>query len=180
MPLTEEQVCRLLHLTPATLSFYVAKLRLSVTRKRTIRGLVVTYDENEVRELKREIHADHEFVRQHYAATRSSAKTVEAEIVEPEAGYHGHNNGANSSIPTSAPVIERLLTLLEGLTPRGDLRVAIERKLILTLAEAAAYSGLSEARLTEAIRSDELKARKDLGRGYRIKRLDLEAYVKSL
>jgi excisionase family DNA binding protein len=58
--------------------------------------------------------------------------------------------------------------------------VAIERKLLLTLPEAAAYSGLSEAKLNQAVRTGKLKARKDLGKGYRIKRSDVEAFVKSI
>ena len=180
MPLTEQQACRLLRVTPATLKVYVAMQRLTVTRKRSIRGSVVSYDEKEVKALRRELEADEEFIRKQYVAPKPSAKTVEAEIVEPEAGYHGRSSGAASSIPAEAPVIERLIRLLERLTPTGHPAVAIQSKLVLTLAEAAAYSGLSEPKLNEAIRTGELKARKDLGRGYRIKRLDVETYVKSL
>jgi excisionase family DNA binding protein len=58
--------------------------------------------------------------------------------------------------------------------------VPIEKKLLLTLPEAAGYSGLSEAKLNDAIRAGKLSARKNLGKGYRIKRSDLESYVKSL
>jgi len=48
------------------------------------------------------------------------------------------------------------------------------------MAEAAAYSGVSEIKLNAAIRAGHLGARKDLGRGQRIKRMDLEKYIRSL
>jgi len=179
MHLTEQQVCTLLQATPATLSLYVATRRLNVTRKRTLRGLVASYDQREVEALRKELHEDQEFIQKRFGNGKSSSKTVEAEIVDFEFDSTDAK-GMNSFVPTSAPVIERLLTLLEGLTPSGYPTVAIEKKLLLTLSEAAAFSGLSEAKLNQAIRAGELTARKDLGRGHRIKRSDIERYVKSL
>lgn len=179
MAITEQQACRLLQVTPITLNMYVATRRLSVTRKRTIRGLVVSYDETEVKALKKELQDDEEFVRRQYVHGYSSSKTAEAEFVDVETDPP-FGNGTNSSVSASAPLIERLLLLLEGLTPSDHPKVAIEKKLMLTLAEAAAYSGLSEARLGEAIRAEKLKARKDLGKGYRIKRADIEAFISSI
>jgi len=176
MSLTEQQACSLLQVTPSTLNVYVSTRRLSVTRKRTIRGLVVSYDEREVQALKRELQEDHEYIRQQFAQAKSSSKTVEAELIGADSQ---DGNETNSTFPASASVIERLLVLLEGLTP-NDPKVAVEKKLLLTLAEAAVYSGLSEQKLNEAIRAGELKARKDLGRGHRIKREDVESYIESL
>jgi excisionase family DNA binding protein len=57
--------------------------------------------------------------------------------------------------------------------------VRITDKLTLSLAEAALLSGLSRNRLLEAIHASKLKA-KIIGRGWRIKRDDLDAYVKKL
>jgi excisionase family DNA binding protein len=179
MHLTEQQACRLLQVTPATLSVYVATRRLNVTRKRTIRGLVVSYDQREVEALSRELHEDQEYIRTRFGQGKSSRHTVEAELVDFESDSTDAQE-TNSFVPTSAPVIERLLILLEGLTPSGRPTVALEKKLLLTIGEAAAYSGLSEVKLNKAIRAGELSARKDLGKGHRIKRSDIERYVKSL
>ena len=179
MSLTEQQACKLLDVTPATLNMYVATHRLDVTRKRTIRGVVVSYDMAEVEALKREIQKDEEHVRTRYDRARASYDSFEPVLVENENGSAKHN-GRDSFVPASAPVLERLLLLLEALTPSEHPRVAIERKLLLTLSEAAAYSGLSEVKLNQAIRSGKLKARKDLGKGYRLKRSDVEAFVKSI
>ncbi len=59
-------------------------------------------------------------------------------------------------------------------------QACIERKLLLTLPEAAAYSGLSEVKLNQAVRTGRLTDRKDLGKGYRLKRSEVEALVKSI
>jgi excisionase family DNA binding protein len=138
----------------------------------------------EVEALKREIQKDEERVRTRYDRARASYDLFEPELVDPELvdneNGSAKHNGRNSFVPASAPVLERLLLLLEALTPSEHPRVAIERKLLLTLPEAAAYSGLSEVKLNQAIRSGKLKARKDLGKGYRLKRSDVEAFVKSI
>ncbi len=61
------------------------------------------------------------------------------------------------------------------------LEVPIADKLVLSLKEAALLSGISRDRLVAAIESKRLKASKDkIGRGWRVKRDDLDAYVKKL
>jgi excisionase family DNA binding protein len=57
--------------------------------------------------------------------------------------------------------------------------VPLADKLTLNLQEAAALSGLSKQRLRDAIREKKLKAQ-IIGRGWRVKRDDLEAYIKKL
>jgi|SRR6185503_2882038 len=183
MRLTEQQACTVLEVTPATLSVYVANRRLHVTRKRTIRGLVIYYDKTEVELLKRQIQEDQEYLRKQIGRDKHSSRVFEPELVGVDfdtADGNGNGTGANTAIPASVPVIERLVSLLEGLTPGDNPRVPIERKLLLTMAEAAAYSGVSEIKLNAAIRAGHLGARKDLGRGQRIKRMDLEEYIRSL
>jgi excisionase family DNA binding protein len=54
--------------------------------------------------------------------------------------------------------------------------VGVEHKLLLTLAEAQALTGLSRGVLRAAIDSGDLKA-KQIGRAFRVKRADLEKYV---
>jgi len=82
-------------------------------------------------------------------------------------------------------VLERLAAALEALRPGVQAaapRVSIPdaaHKLTLGLPEAAALSGLSRKHLRQAIKEGGLKSRK-LGRGWRVKRADLEAYVRNL
>jgi len=80
-----------------------------------------------------------------------------------------------------APFGERLITALEGLqTPTAGVSpVPVADKLTLSLVEAAQLSGLSRNHLRQAIEEKKLKAR-IIGRGWRVKRDDLDAYVKKL
>jgi excisionase family DNA binding protein len=55
----------------------------------------------------------------------------------------------------------------------------IAAKIILTLAEASALTNLSRNHLRQAIEEKKLRAR-IIGRGWRVKRDDLDAYVKKL
>lgn len=74
-------------------------------------------------------------------------------------------------------------SLVEALQSRDEPRksgsVEIADKPLLKLDEAAALTGLSRQILRDAIRAEELKA-KLIGRAYRIKRDDLDEFIKNL
>jgi excisionase family DNA binding protein len=55
----------------------------------------------------------------------------------------------------------------------------LAEKLTLSLVEASQLSGLSRNHLRQAIEDKKLRAR-IIGRGWRVKREDLDAYVKKL
>lgn len=78
-------------------------------------------------------------------------------------------------------VIDKLSSIIEGLLLRGDNQpvVPIADKLLLTIAEAQALTGLSREFLRDAITAGELKA-KVIGKGWRVKRSDLQEYVDKL
>jgi excisionase family DNA binding protein len=57
--------------------------------------------------------------------------------------------------------------------------VAIEHKIILSVDEAAALTSLSRNFLLKAVKEGKLKAQ-IMGRGWRVKRADLDAYVKKI
>lgn len=78
-------------------------------------------------------------------------------------------------------VIDKLSSIIEGLLGRGDNQpvVPIADKLLLTIAEAQALTGLSREFLRDAINKGELKA-KVIGKGWRVKRSDLQEYVDKL
>jgi excisionase family DNA binding protein len=68
--------------------------------------------------------------------------------------------------------------------PNGDaapasVAVPVADKLTLSLVEASQLSGLSRGHLREAIQAKKLKAR-IIGRGWKVKRDDLDLYVKKL
>jgi excisionase family DNA binding protein len=61
----------------------------------------------------------------------------------------------------------------------GAASLSVADKLTLSLVEASQLSGLSRGHLREAIEAKKLKAR-IIGRGWRVKRDDLDLYVKKL
>ncbi len=85
---------------------------------------------------------------------------------------------ALATIPNTNQIAgaDRLATALEALQPPKKPTVAIESKLTLNLIEASALAGLSRRHLIEAIKEKKLKARK-IGRGWRMKRTDLDSYI---
>jgi excisionase family DNA binding protein len=98
------------------------------------------------------------------------------------------DTSAEQALVSVAPahgVLERLAAALEALRPGAQTAappVSIRdaaHKLTLGLTEAAALSGLSRNHLRQAIKEKNLKSRK-IGRGWRIKRADLETYVRKL
>lgn len=70
---------------------------------------------------------------------------------------------------------------LDSSSPIGKMFVSVmaNNKMVVTLAEAAALTSLSQKELRKAIHTRELKAGRK-GRGWKIRRKDLEAYVERL
>lgn len=75
--------------------------------------------------------------------------------------------------------IEKLALIIERLLHRELPSVSIGDKLLLTLPEAQALTGLSREFLRDAISQGKLKA-KVIGKSWRIKRSDLDDYVTNL
>lgn len=78
-------------------------------------------------------------------------------------------------------MIDKLSSIIEGLLARGETQpsVPIADKLLLTVQEAQALTGLSKEFLRDAIQEGRLKA-KVIGRSWRVKRSDLDEFVASL
>jgi excisionase family DNA binding protein len=82
----------------------------------------------------------------------------------------------------SPATLERLASALEALRASAAPRVSVAdaaHKLMLSLPEAASLSGLSQRHLREAIKEGSIKSLRT-GKGWRIKRANLEAYVEKL
>lgn len=75
--------------------------------------------------------------------------------------------------------IDKLAGIIERLLQREFPSVPVADKLLLTISEAQALTGLSREFLREAIASGELKA-KVIGKGWRIKRSDLDKFIDEL
>lgn len=72
--------------------------------------------------------------------------------------------------------------LVEAITNREEARnasIRVSEKLLLNLNDCRSLTGLSDANLKDAIKSKNLKA-KIIGRGWKIKRQDLDEFINNL
>src|SRR5207302_10110789 len=79
----------------------------------------------------------------------------------------------------SAGIINQIFSKIQTMRDSDRASVPISERLTLTLDQASSLSGLSRGLLREAIHARRLKAAKR-GRGWNIKRADLDVYMKKL
>jgi excisionase family DNA binding protein len=165
--MNREQAADELGMSVRSLQRAVANGHLSVTYQRGKSG-------------KQEAHFDADEIARY--KTELETKTVIPS--HPIMATTGDTALARIDAPAFITVLERIAAVAEGAQPpttthdaRGS--VAIENKPLLKLAEASALTGLSREILRDAIDAGKLKA-KMIGRAWRIKRPDLDLYIKKL
>ncbi len=147
------------------------KPRLSVTFEKGKTRHVPMYDEGEVRELARKL----------------KEPTAARGIVMPNTDASDNADTSLSLLSPSRSMASpdfwaQIVARVEEMRPAQPAPVSslsIADKLTLSLAEAARLSGLSRNHLRQAIEEKKLKAR-IIGRGWRVKRDDLDIYVRKL
>ena len=89
----------------------------------------------------------------------------------------------DTAIATKSPDARLFMaSLMEAIGSREEPRsasVRVSEKLLLTVTDCRLLTGLSEQNLRDAIHEGTLKA-KIIGRGYKVKRPDLDAFIKKL
>jgi excisionase family DNA binding protein len=103
----------------------------------------------------------------------------DAEIIKPSVATTGDTALARSDATTGDTALAR--NVIETIFNLGLQKptVAIADKPLLKLDEAAALTGLSRQLLRQSIESGKLKG-KIIGRGFRVKRDDLDEFIKKL
>lgn len=157
--MTKKEAAAFLGVSERAVNRYITRGRLSVTyRKKEGGSQEAVFDPDEVAVLKTQID------------TPKPPPSKSEALTAPDSGKMVKGDkGVNLQAFLSA-VAEATTT------PRA---VPIEAKLTLTLRDASKLSGLSRGYLLEAIKGKKLKAAKR-GRGWNIKRADLEAWVSKL
>jgi len=164
--MNKKEAADYLGISTRALEYHVNKGNISARYERGKTGDVAVFEERELRELK--------------AKLQRPARSASAAIVEapqsPEA--ETRSLARLSEAPAALAVLERLAAVYES-AGRASVPVPVADKLTLSLVEASQLSGLSRGHLRQAIDEKKLKAR-IIGKGWRVKRDDLEAYVKKL
>lgn len=184
--LTKEEAAQFLGKSTRAVERYVKAGKLTARYEKNEKTSYAVYDEKELESLKAELEG----------APYPMRPAVEAVSNGKPAAPGGSQSLALTATRSDADLAEfvglvtanvgaRLFAALEaskhGERPPLVSLTDLDVKLVLSLAEASALSGLSKDRLAQACQAGMLKAKKNaIGRGWRVKRADLDAYVKSL
>jgi excisionase family DNA binding protein len=123
-------------------------------------GKEASFDESEVERLKREL------------------DTPDLPLTALQA-TNSHDSGHSGLVrrTDAAAFFDQLTAIIEHRSTQPQINVG--EKIMLTLTDAASLTSLSTNHLREAIKGGKLKAR-IIGRGWKVKRADLDAYVRKL
>jgi excisionase family DNA binding protein len=161
--MNKKEAAEYLGITPRALEYHVRQRNIGARKERGKTGDIAVFDEPEVRKLKATIDA-----------RRAPVSAVE------RIGHESHEAEPRSLMRLSD--VSSLGVVLKSFLerpPTATTGVPVADKLTLSLIEAAQLSGLSRGHLRLAITEKKLKAR-IIGRGWRVKREDLEAYIRKL
>ncbi len=164
--MNREEAAEALGISVRSLQRAVRAGRLSVRYRRGVSGKQeAVFDEGDVTKLK----------------TAMESETVKPALVPhvPQGEGLMLATMRDTDLARSVALVAResVAAVLEAVKP--DSSVPVADKIMLTLAEASALTNLSRNHLRQAIEDKKLKAR-IIGRGWRVKREDLDAYVKKL
>jgi excisionase family DNA binding protein len=168
--MNKKEVANLLGKSVRAVQRYTSDGKLTVKYVQGKNGLEAIYNEAEARRLKAEIETPVYQVKQADPGTPTdSTALTRATLSDLE------------RVTSMAAITfgERMVAAVQALKPTQPAALSIADKLTLTLQEAATLSGLSRNWLIDAIKAQRLKAAKR-GRGWNIKRADLDAYVRKL
>ena len=168
MELSKAEAAKYLGISTRALERYTQQGKIGVKYVKGKRGKQARYQSAELEELKKEL------------STETHKPTVEQVSTVTD----NLPVGISALVEKIAlPITSHLAVLTEAVQnlQRASNRpfVPIEEKLLLTLPEVQALTGLSRDTLRDAIKQNELSA-KIIGKAWRIKRSDLEDYIENL
>jgi excisionase family DNA binding protein len=167
MTMTKREVADYLGVSVRTVEGYIEKKKLHPTLATGVRGKVSVFDEEEVERLKTE-RGEVVFTPPPKAVTSDTATPAQTALALAGAGRSNALLELINALSNSAASRKHEASVTD-----------LAHKLTLSLDEAARLSGLSRGHLWQAIEEKKLKAR-IIGRGWRVKRDDLDIYVRKL
>jgi excisionase family DNA binding protein len=157
--LTKQAAADFLGVTIRSIEAYAAKGKLTPAKAKGQRGDITVYDEKEVEALKRE-REQIQYVPRPDTALATSSSTGQNAIVKRRD-------------------VAEFIALIESARTAAPSIADLAAKPLLKLDEAQMLTGLSRQTLREGIDNGKLKA-KVVGRSWRIKRDDLNLFIKKL
>jgi excisionase family DNA binding protein len=163
--MNKQQAAEYLGVSTRAVERYTSKGKLLPSYEKGRTGLAPVYDRAQLDKVKEEMEAPRPVVRRDKPAQHDKRD--------------GNGGGALVLRQGRGTDLASFVKAIEEARLTARPIVAPENKLTLSLSEASALSGLSRAHLLDAIHGHKLKGQ-IIGRGWRIKRADLDAYVRKL
>ena len=174
-----------LDISERTLANYVKNGRLPVSYVKGKTGKIADYSPEDVATLKAELAGEARFA--------SPAKVIREASPATSASIEETEGSASKASPAKTLArLEPNTTVGQGidlLAALGDHIAAgladalhiqnLAAKTLLTFPEAATFTGISEKRLRDAAKANELPTSKNLGRAQKLRRVDLDKWVDS-
>lgn len=151
---------------------YTQKGKLSVKYEGGKTRPVAVYDSEELDKLKEELTATT------YKPAVEAGDETPTDLATTNVKLSGLVERFLIPLPSQLQQLTEAVQSLKAL-PGNGATVGIENKLLLTLSEVRALTGLSRETLREAISDGRLKAQ-IVGKAWRVKRKDLEEYIENL
>jgi excisionase family DNA binding protein len=174
--MNKENAAKYLQIGVRSLERYTSKGQIKPSRNKVKTGWALDYSTDELDRFRREV--------------LDAPPVVNGEVGDPGGDAGGTAGGdpmANVAAIVDGPPSNALARLphatstaiVEARPQRARATVGIEHKLLLSLDEAQALTGLSRGVLRQAIADKKLNAAQ-IGRGFKMRRSDLETYIKKL
>jgi excisionase family DNA binding protein len=155
-----------------------AKLKRVVGNDGTARK-ILDFDESDIEQLKRDL--DKDIVYPTVADGHAQTKPDTDIDRQPQPDSLNSENTQLSILgqTTATNVIDAISARFESVLEKNLATVRAGGKILLNLKECTLLTGLSDDYLRDAIKAETLKA-KIIGRGYKVKRQDLDDFVNNL
>lgn len=167
--MNKQEAAQLLNCSVRAIERYVQQGKISVVYEKGKTRTVATFNEVELERFKEEL--ERSLIKPAILEPRQMSPESQSElaILKDDAGEIGEVGEVGD--------IDRMSSIIEMLLQVQSVRIA--EKVLLTIAEAQALTGLSREILRDAIASGCLKSKK-IGKPWRIKRSDLDAFIENL
>jgi len=175
--MNKTEAAEYLGVSPRAVERYVSAGKLPASYERGKTGKVLAIDETDLAAFKAELESP-----ETRPTTPDKTRQIPAKRQEPTGATTTAlarlDDGAESYSATALQLWQALSQLAPD-NARQVATVPVESKLLLTLDEARALTGLSRDALRAAIEAKKLKG-KIIGRGFKVKRADLDTYIDKL
>jgi excisionase family DNA binding protein len=165
--MNKTEAAEFLNVSTRALERYVAAGRVASFYERGKTGKVLAFDADELERFKTELEAP----------TSRAIALPDKAPTQPTSRALAKPDGAANAFNADALVV--LAQLISDSVRQAAPVVPIDAKLLLSLAEAQALTGLSRNTLRAAIDAGKLKAKR-IGRGWKVKRRDLDSWIEKL